>query len=432
VELIAADDALVNPADITYIVAGVGLLLAGALPRLARHRAMSAAMGFVAVGLLVGLLPLPVPDVEPIERRLVTERLAELAVIVALMGVGLALDRPFSWRGWRSTWRLLGVAMPLSIAGVAVLGWGLMGLAPATAVLLGAVLAPTDPVLAAEVRVGEPNEGEEEDEVRFGLTSEAGLNDGLAFPFVYLAVAMAGSATFVSWFPRWVAWDVIGKIVIGVVAGLAIGWVLARIAFEAPTASLRYAEASETVLALAATFLAYGVAELAQGYGFLSVFVCALMIRQYERASKYHRTLHEFMGQIERLLTLVLLLLLGAACADGLLEPLTLWGVVVAVLLVLVVRPVAGWVSLHRLRVTAPERGALAFFGVRGIGSIYYLAYAAGREDFQELDELWAVVGLVVLLSVVVHGVLATPWMNRLDAARTPVANARPDDVTSR
>lgn len=135
------------------------------------------------------------------------------------MGVGLALDRRISLlrlhtlRAWSASWRLLLVAMPLTIAGVAVAGWGLMGLAPASALLLGAALAPTDPVLASDVQVAGPTTGgsqadlDEHDEVRFGLTAEAGLNDGLAFPFVYLAIAWAGAGQLGGWVWHWVWWD---------------------------------------------------------------------------------------------------------------------------------------------------------------------------------------------------------------------------------
>ncbi len=414
----AANDPLVTPATLTYVIAGVGLLLAGALPRLTRRRAVSTAMAFVGVGLLVGLLPLPDHEIDPITNRIATERLTEITVIVALMGVGLAIDRPVGWRRWATTWRLIAFTMPLCIGAVAVLGWGFMGLAPASALLLGAVLAPTDPVLAGEVQVGEPNEEGEEDEVRFGLSSEAGLNDGLAFPFVYAAIAVAGTASLSAWLPTWFAWTLVGKVVVGIIVGVALGWVLVRIAFHAPHGSFRYADASETIVALAATFLAYGLAELFRGYGFLAVFVCALTIRHYEREDEYHKTLHTFLAQMERLLTFVLLLLLGVACSSGLLDALTWRGATLAVVLVLVLRPVLGWVSMWRAPPIARERAAIAFFGVRGIGSFYYLAYASGKDAFGDLDELWSTTAFAVLLSVVVHGVLATPWMSRLDRRR--------------
>jgi NhaP-type Na+/H+ or K+/H+ antiporter len=164
-----------------------------------------------------------------------TEHLTEFCVLVALMGVGLALDRPLdlrrwvTWKRWGATWRLLGIAMPLCIAGVALLGWWAMGLAPAAALLLGAVLAPTDPVLASDVQVGGPTtlgededdeEIDESDEVRFALTSEAGLNDGLAFPFVYAAIYLASIGDVEEWGLRWLAWDLVGKVVISVAIGL--------------------------------------------------------------------------------------------------------------------------------------------------------------------------------------------------------------------
>jgi NhaP-type Na+/H+ or K+/H+ antiporter len=173
--------------DGLYLVAGLALLLGAVLPRLLRRYAVSAPIGFVGAGVLLGLA-VDKSHLSPIVEPALTEHLAELTILVALMGVGLAIDRPIGWRRWKVTWRLLLVAMPACIAAVAGAGW-LLGLAPATALLLGAVLAPTDPVLASDVQVQGPSTGadaepEEDDEVRFALTSEAGLNDGLAFPFV--------------------------------------------------------------------------------------------------------------------------------------------------------------------------------------------------------------------------------------------------------
>lgn len=404
----------ITGADVTYVVGGIGLLVAAVLPRLLRGRAISVAMGFTAVGILVGLLPLPLPDVDPEANRAVVERLTEFAVIVALMGVGLSLDRPLSWKAWRTTWRLLLLAMPLLIGVVAVLAWGMMGLLPASALLLAAVLAPTDPVLAGDVQVGGPNSGEE-DEVRFGLTSEAGLNDGLAFPFVYLALFVGSSVAVGEWAPRWAAWELLGKIAVGVAVGAAVGWVLARAAFRAHKPALRFAQAGEAVVALGAVLLAYGVAEAAQGYGFLAVFVAAVVIRTHERGHQYHEVLHSFIGQVEQILTMVLLLLFGVACARGLLTELTVSGAVLGVLVVMVVRPLTGWLAMLGCDAPRRERFALAFFGVRGIGSFYYLAYATGLGAFSEDAELWSTVGFTVLLSVVVHGTTATPFMAWLD-----------------
>jgi hypothetical protein len=218
--------------------------------------------------------------------------------------------------------------MPLTIAGVALLAWGPLGVAAPAAVLLGAALAPTDPVLASDVQVEGPtlegavDEIDEDDEVRFALTSEAGLNDGLAFPFVYAAIFLASVGSVSQWWAGWLAWELVGKVVVGVLVGVAVGWVLARIAFRAPARSLRLAEVGEPLLALAALLLAYGASEVAGGYGFLAVFACALTVRAAERDHDYQRHMHDVIDRLETLLTLVVLLGLGFALTNGLLAHL--------------------------------------------------------------------------------------------------------------
>jgi NhaP-type Na+/H+ or K+/H+ antiporter len=423
--------------EVVYLLLGACLLLAAVLPQLLHRWALSAPIVLVATGMVVGVLPLADGvDIDPVAARPVIEHLTEVTVLVALMGVGLALDRPLrwreraSWRAWSPAWRLLGIAMPVTIAGVALLAWGPLGIALPAAVLLGAALAPTDPVLASDVQVEGPTlEGDEEeidetDEVRFALTSEAGLNDGLAFPFVYAAIFLASAGSVSEWLPGWVAWELIGKVVVGVVAGVAVGWGLARLAFRSPARSLRLAEVGEPLLALAALLLAYGASELVGGYGFLAVFACAMTVRSVERDHDYHRAMHDVINRLEILLTLIVLLGLGFAITKGLLAHLDWKGVVVGLALVLVIRPAAGYVSFlgHRQVGTAGldhrERLVVAFFGVRGVGSIYYVAYAAGAATFPEERWLWSTVGFTIALSVVLHGMLATPVMRRLDRDR--------------
>lgn len=411
-----------NP-DVAYLVAGIGLLLGSVLPRLLRERALSAPVVVIAVGAAFGLLAPRGEPISPLLHTDATAHLAEATVIVALMGVGLAIDRPLSWRRWRATWRLLGIAMPLSIAGVALLGWWAMALTPAAAVLLGGVLAPTDPVLASDVQVEGPASGddpaEEEDEVRFALTSEAGLNDGLAFPFVYLGIFMASKGAVGGWLPAWFGWELAGKIAIGVGVGWGAGWVLGRVAFRSRVEQLRLAEVGEPMLAIAATFAVYGLAQLVGGYGFLSVFVAALAIRAAEPGHEYHADLHRLTEQLELILTLAVLLLLGASLTSGLLSSLTWGGALVAVALVLVIRPLFGWLSLGGHCGLGPkERWVTAVFGVRGIGSIYYLAFAAGQATFPAVGRLWSTVGFAIVLSVVVHGIGATPVMAWLERRR--------------
>ncbi len=431
--------------DLVYLIGGAALLLGVVLPTALSKVALSAPIVLVVVGAGIGLLP-GSSTISPVDHRALTEHLTEFCVLVALMGVGLALDRPLrlrswaTWRAWMSTWRLLLIGMPLAIGATALLGWWVMGLAAPAAVLVAAVLAPTDPVLAADVQVEGPStdmedasaadEIDEKDEVRFALTSEAGLNDGLAFPFVYAAIFLATIGGISSWGLRWVGWELVGKTVIGVVVGAATGWLLARIAFRAPRKSLRLAETGEPLLAIAATVLAYGLAEVAGGWGFLAVFACALAMRSAERSSEYHVLMHQVVERLERLLTLVVLLLLGVALTDGLLANLTWQGAVLGVLVIFVVRPVSAFLALGRgarrdyvndRRLGPRERLVTAFFGVRGVGSIYYLAYATGQAHFPDQRLLWSTVAFTIVLSVLVHGVAATPVMRWLDQVRRPV-----------
>jgi len=409
---------VVEQSDIVFALIGIGALLAGVLPRLLETRPLSTPIVFLGVGMLVFALPTGLPDADPLANVELTEHLTEIGVIVALMGAGLRIDRPVGWRRWASTWRLLAFAMPATIAATAFVGWW-AGLVPAAAVLLGAALAPTDPVLASEVQVGEPTDREDsEDEVRFALTSEAGLNDGLAFPFVYMAIAMAtvGVAP-AAWAGRWLAEDVLYRCAVGVVAGLLIGRLLGWLFFRTRFHAMRMARHSEGFMALAATFLTYGLVELANGYGFLAVFVAARAIRAAEHSHEYHQVLHDFVEQTERLLTMLLLLLFGGAIVGGLLGPLTWPTALAGLALVFLIRPAVGWLSLRGCPGRPAEHWVIALFGIRGIGSFYYLSYALAHADFPQPELLWATVGLVVLASVALHGVSATPAMQLLDRA---------------
>ncbi len=413
-----------DPTGAIYAASGVAMFLAALLPRLLRKAPISLPMIFLATGIVLFSWLDWLPNPDPMANGKVVEHVTEACVIISLMGAGLALDRPIGWRRWSTTWRLLGITMPLTMLGVGFLGGWLLGLSAGGAVLLAAVLAPTDPVLASEVQVGEPDEVEKtEDETRFSLTSEAGLNDSLAFPFTYAAISVAtvGLAP-AGWLGGWLAVDVLWRLAAGVLVGLGIGWALRRLFFCAPYKRLRLADQGEGFVALASTFAAYGVAELIEGYGFLAVFVCASTIRAGESAHGYHKTLHSYIEQVERLFTVAILILLGGAIAGGLFDGVTWKQVVVALVALLVIRPIAGWIGLVGGRTGRHERGVIAFFGVRGIGSIYYLAYALGHANFSEGRALWTMVGLVIALSVVIHGIGAGPAMHMLDKRRQAAA----------
>jgi NhaP-type Na+/H+ or K+/H+ antiporter len=397
---------LIDGVGLVYATVGLAALAAALLPRLLGRIPISMPMVFLAVGLVsFGLVDsLPAPD--PREHEVFATHLTEACVIISLMGAGLALNRVVGWRSWITTWRLLGIAMPLCMLALGLLGWSVLGLSAAASVLLAAALAPTDPVLASEVQVAEPGadpDQPDEDEARFALTSEAGLNDGLAFPFTYAAIALSlAAAGSTEWLGHWLALDVGWRVVAGLGMGLATGWLLRKLFFAAPSRNFRLAEHAEGFVALAATFLAYGVTELVEGYGFVAVFVCACTIRAGERPLD--------------------LILLGGAIARGLLSGIGWRDVLVALAFLLVIRPLAGWLALARGQTGPRERLVIAFFGVRGIGSLFYVSYAVTEGRFPASDEVWAVVGLVVAGSILVHGIAATPVMSFLDQTRRRTA----------
>ncbi|GAB2960068.1 cation:proton antiporter [Saccharothrix stipae] len=391
-------------------------------------------MVFLAAGAIAFTVVDPLPDPDPNRYGAITVHLTELCVIISLMGAGLALNRPVGLRRWSTTWRLLGITMPLSMLAVGLLGWGALGWGLASCVLLAAALAPTDPVLANEVQVAEPatnpdEPGAGEDEARFALTSEAGLNDGLAFPFTYAAVAIGivGAAPD-AWLPQWLAVDVLWRLACGVLVGLVTGWALRKLFFDAPSEKFRLAEHAEGFVALAATFLAYGLTELAEGYGFVAVFVCACTIRAGERSHGYHRVLHQYVEQFERMLTVLIIFLLGGAAVTGLLAGTGWREVLVASVVLLVVRPATGLLALARGKTGPRERAVISFFGVRGVGSLFYVAYALQHGQFVDPDAIWRVVGLVVIGSILLHGTTATPAITLLDRMRVRVARDRHGD----
>ena len=396
---------------------GVVVLLTAWLPMILKELPLSLPIFCVALGALIFAFPdLPGIIPHPSEELAIVEHLSEFVVIISLMGAGLKIDRPFGWRRWRLTWRLLGISMPLTILGLAWLGQNLLGLSLAAAVLLAAALAPTDPVLASDVQVGPPGD-EEEDEVRFTLTSEAGLNDGLAFPFVLLAIAFAQEGSLAS-VAEWFAYAVVWKIAAGVGMGYLVGRVLGWLTFHLPNRA-KLSRTGAGFVALGITCVAYGLTEMVKGYGFLAVFVAALALRATEPEHDYHQKLHDFAEELERLMMMMLLVLLGGATTGGnLLAALTWQAAAFGLLALFVVRPLAGWIGLIGTDPPFGEKAAISFFGIRGIGSIYYLAYALQHAKFDNGHLLWSTAGFIILVSIVLHGITVTPTMRRLDYRR--------------
>lgn len=401
------------------MMTGMGILIAlvAWLPLALKRLPLSLPIVCIALGAALFSLPQVTLRPLPILYPDIAERFSEFVVIIALMGAGLKIDRVFAWRRWSITWRLLAITMPLGIVAITLIAaWG-MDLPWAVALLLAASLAPTDPVLAADVQVGPPKSGEE-DEVRFGLTSEAGLNDGLAFPVVHLAIILITVAgTSDPWFTEWLSYRVLWETAVGIGTGWVIGRLFGWLTFHVP-AETKLAKTGDGLIALAATFVSYGVSEIGHAYGFLTVFVTALSFRHAHRDHKFQRDMHDVTEQIERLAMMVLLLLFGGALVSGLLSAVTWVDAVVALIILLIVRPITGMIGLIGYRADLGEKITLAFFGIRGVGSIYYLAYGLNHVDVAGADRLWGLVGLVITLSILLHGLTVTPVMRTLDRER--------------
>lgn len=420
---------LLDPDPYILVLTGAGFLIAlvAWLPLALRRVPLSLPIVCIALGAALFSLPGARLVPSPLDHPEFTERFAEFVVIIALMGAGLKLDRPFGWRRWEVSWRLILVTLPLSIAAITLLAGTWMGLAWPVALLLAASLAPTDPVLAADVQVGPPKSGEE-DEVRFGLTSEAGMNDGAAFPFVHLAIALSlAAATGEPWAAKWLSYNVLWEIGAGVAGGWLIGRAFGWVTFRIP-AETKLAQTGDGLIALSATFVSYGLTEIIHSYGFLSVFVTALTFRAAHRSHDFHREMHDVTEQVERLAMMVLLLLFGGALAKGLLSGLAPGDVAAALVILLFIRPATGLLGLLGLQASWSEKLTIAFFGIRGVGSIYYLAYGLNHMEIEGAERLWAIAGMVILVSILMHGLTVTPIMRLIDRkhGRDPDADSMP------
>lgn len=404
----------------TYVlvVAGFGVLvlLTAWLPMVLRALPLSLPICCVGLGAALSAIP-ALADItpHPSTHLKLIEHATEAAVVISLMGAGLKIDRLIGWKRWAVTWRLLGIGMPLTILALTLLATTLLGLGVAAALLLGSALAPTDPVLASDVQVGHPAE-DHEDEPRFALTSEAGLNDGLAFPFVNLAVALTGTGGLagLSW-SHWLTIDVVWKVAIGAVLGAVIGRALGWLTFHLPNLS-KLSRTGDGFVALGVTCLAYGVVQAVDGYGFVGVFAAALALRSSSPGHDYHRKMHDYAEELERLLMMVLLVGFGAVLVGGgLLQALTWPAGLFALIALLVVRPLSGWIGMLGSDRAVEERAVVSFFGIRGLGTLYYLSYALGRAPFEQADLLWATAGLTVLISILLHGITVTPVLRAVD-----------------
>ncbi len=399
---------------ISLVIIGIASLAMAWMPSVSKRTGISYSIIYVLLGFLIHYFFEDLVFINPLREGAITVHITEMVVIISLMGTGLKIDQRFSFKTWRVPFILVSVTMVFCIAIVAFLSNQFLHFDIASAVLLAAALAPTDPVLASDVQVGPPLE-KRKDNIRFSLTAEAGMNDGTAFPFTWLAIILATSTISFESMGNWFLRDVIYRMVAGIACGIAFGKLLSYFIFYLPQKT-NFVIIRDGFVAIAATILVYGLTELLQGYGFIAVFVTAITLRNYEMNDKYHKKLHDFTEQIERILVAIVLILFGGTIAHGILNFLTWQMAVFGMAFVFIIRPFTGMISLFKSNLHFKERLAISFFGIRGMGSFFYLSFGLYQADFKYARELWSLVSFIVILSILIHGLTATSVMKKLES----------------
>jgi sodium/hydrogen antiporter len=368
---------------------------------------LSYALIYLVVGIFLGPYGVKLVSIRPEAEFL--ERLTEFVVIVSLFSCGLKMNRRLHVWTWDSTIRLIGFLMPICIFALAAVGHWFLGLNWGEAILMGAILAPTDPVLASEVQISDT---EDKDELRFGLTSEGGLNDALAFPFVYFGIYALKDNNWDNWFKQWVAVDVLWAIAAGIGMGIlvakAVVWLEHKLERYQPIDELM-----QDFTALATILLTYSLTEIVNGYGFLAVFIAGIAVQRSQPNEEKKHSQLEFIERIEKLMEVATILILGSLLRVAPIFQFANQALVVAFLLFFVIRPVGAWLSTLGNRYHPIRRLLFGWFGIRGVGSLYYLSYAFGEGLKGYVGEQIAwITYITIVISVIIHGISATPLMN--------------------
>ncbi|MFY1663011.1 cation:proton antiporter [Pseudomonas sp. Pseu.R1] len=431
---------------------GAVLLLLALSSSYLRWMPVTSSVVCLGLGVALGARGLGLVQLDMTQASVWMEHLTEVAVLFSLFFTGLKLRLPLQNRRWWAASYLAGPVMVACIAGVsALLHFGL-GMAWGGAVLVAAILAPTDPVLATLVQVVD---AQDSDSVRFSLSGEAGLNDGVAFPFVLLGLLLLNHPRQ-GWLSGWLLEDVLWAVTAGLLCGYWLGRGLGKL-----TLYLRLQNDDSTVspndyLALALIAIAYVVAEAIHGYGFLAVFAAGAGLRQAEvRTSsdpqdpaaehlvqpvvghQHVAPEHAVKGDIDALDSKQIAagIMLGDMLAFGsLIERamevflVTLIGVVlldhwdsrsliVAAVLFLLLRPLSVLLMPLPGLLNVRQRSLLGWFGIRGIGSLYYLFYALNHGLEADIArQATNLVLSVVALSIVVHGISVQPMLTRYES----------------
>jgi NhaP-type Na+/H+ or K+/H+ antiporter len=236
----------------------------------------------------------------------------------------------------------------------------------------------------------------------------------MAFPFTWLAIALISSPPDQETLATWFLMDIVLKISIGVVSGIVLGKGLAYLLFHIPKKT-KLDTPADGFVALSATLLVYGVTELLHGYGFIAVFVCAVTLRNSEMDHKYHKKLHAFSDQIERILVAIVLILFGGSIAYGVLSVINWEMALFGLTTIFIIRPLCSYFSVIRADLEMKEKAMISFFGIKGVGSLFYLSFALSEADFDKAPELWCVVSFIVLCSILIHGFSAAKTMEKVE-----------------
>jgi sodium/hydrogen antiporter len=402
---------LVGALLVTMVLAGT---LLGRLP-------LSSAMVYLALGWLLGPHAANVLRPDPSLHAGLLERMAEVALLISLFAVGMKLGVPLRDPAWRLPLRLAFLSMGTMVALITVVGVWLLELPLGAAVLLGAVLAPTDPVLASGVQ-SEP--GPRPDRLGFSLAGEGGLNDGAAFPFAVLGLVLLGLDDQGANWLRWIGVDLLWATGGGIAIGAALGASTGRLVVYLRS---RHGEAIglDEFLGLGLVAMAYGLAQLCLASGFLAVFAAGLALQRVREhpsgthphhASDMRDSVQGFNEQLEKLAELALVLMLGAMLAYA--EPLpAVWWFVP--LLLLVLRPLSVSIAVYRQGLSMPQTAMIGWFGIRGIGSVFYLMFALRHGLEPGISQLLVTLTLwTVATSIVTHGITAQPLMRRYIGSR--------------
>jgi NhaP-type Na+/H+ or K+/H+ antiporter len=401
---------------------------------------LSTAMLYLMVGLAVSPWGMGLLWADASRHSAVLETLTEVVVLISLFSAGLKLSSALSARRWLLPLRLAVVSMIFTVLAIAAVGHLLLGLSVGAAILLGGILAPTDPVLASDVQVHTPGD---RDKLRFSLTGEGGLNDGTAFPFVLLGLGLLGLHDLGQWGWRWFAVDVVWGVACGIGVGAGLGLAVGRLVLFLRREH-QEAVGLDDFLALGLVALSYGTALMLHGYGFLAVFAAGVALRHLverqssrpaasqqvvEQAAAAPDTtaaeqaavdpehapaymMHAVLGfneQLERIGEVTVVIAIGALLWAVDWHAAVWWFVP---LLLLVIRPLSVAIGLSRSSASGNQRLLIGWFGIRGIGSLYYLMYAINHGLPAGLaDELTSLTLSVVVTSIVVHGISVTPLM---------------------